>query len=298
MSEIKDYLDANPIVFTLLELFFGLVLLYGISYVVRKPILKGISNQADRYRVGKIINFIGYFLFFIWALSLFSDKLDGSEIFIGAIGAGITIALQEVIMSFAGWLSITFGKLYKVGDRVNIGGVQGDVISIGMMRTALMEIGEWIHSDHYNGRIVYISNNMIFKQAVFNYSGDFPYIWDEIDVPIDFGSDYDLTQELLLKVADEFTDSLSQEAGKTWSELSYNFYVENANMEPAISISISADYIVFKLRYIVDSRKRSLSKTKVSKAILHAIEGTEGKVRFAVNAVLMMDGSSIAIKKE
>jgi small-conductance mechanosensitive channel len=80
-----------------------------------------------------------------------------------------------VIASVAGWMAVSFGGFYKVGDRVELGGIKGDVIDIGILRTTIMQIGEWVSSDQYNGRIVRVANSFVFKEPVFNYSAEFPF---------------------------------------------------------------------------------------------------------------------------
>ena len=79
---------------------------------------------------------------------------------------------------------ILFGGFYKTGDRVQLGGIKGDVMDIGVLRTTVMEIGQWVDGDLYNGRIVLVANSFVFKEPVFNYSGDFPFLWDGIKIPI------------------------------------------------------------------------------------------------------------------
>ena len=85
-------------------------------------------------------------------------------------------------------LGIGLGQYYAPGDRVQLGGIMGDVIDISILRTTLMECGDWVKADLYNGRIVRIANSFVFKAPVFNYSGDFHFVWDEITVPIKYGS--------------------------------------------------------------------------------------------------------------
>ena len=123
--------------------------------------------------------------------------MGGLTVALGVAGAGIAFALQEVIASFAGWLAIMFGGFYKTGDRVQLGGIKGDVMDIGVLRTTIMETGQWVDGDLYNGRIVLITNSFVFKEPVFNYSGDFPFLWDEIKIPIQYGSNYDLATEII-----------------------------------------------------------------------------------------------------
>lgn len=97
---------------------------------------------------------MGFILAVFLISIIYSEKLSGLTIVFGVAGAGIAFALQEVIASLAGWVAMSFGRFYKVGDRVQLGGIKGDVIDIGMLRTTLMECGGWINGDLYNGRIV------------------------------------------------------------------------------------------------------------------------------------------------
>ena len=144
---------------------------------------------------------------------MFSDRLGGLTVAFGVAGAGIAFALQEVIASVAGWVAVSFGGFYKVGDRVQLGGIKGDVIDIGVLRTTLMEIGEWVNGDQYNGRIVRVANSFVFKEPVFNYSGEFPFLWDEIMLPVKYGSDHRLARELIARVAEEVVGDYARGRG-------------------------------------------------------------------------------------
>jgi len=96
--------------------------------------------------------------------------------------AGITITLQELILSVAGSFYIFLLGVYKPGDRIEINNIKGDVIDIDSIYTTMMEIGEWVSSDNYSGRIVKLSNAFVFKGPVYNYSKDFPFVWDEFNL--------------------------------------------------------------------------------------------------------------------
>jgi small-conductance mechanosensitive channel len=114
------------------------------------------------------------FLYFVFCYISFKTHfiIGGLTVAFGVAGAGIAFALQEVIVSVAGWMAILFSNFYRVGDHVLLGGTTGDVIDIGILRLTLMECGQWVGGDQYTGRIVRISNSHIFKDAVFNYSAD------------------------------------------------------------------------------------------------------------------------------
>ena len=64
-----------------------------------------------------------------------------------------------------------------------------------------MECGSWVNADSYNGRIVRVANSFVFKEPVFNYSGEFPFLWDEITIPVRYESDYAEARRILDEIA-------------------------------------------------------------------------------------------------
>src|SRR5690625_7803623 len=92
-----------------------------------------IKDIDNRYRAKKFSSFIGYFLTIVLITIVFSDKLGGLTVALGVAGAGIAFALQEVVVSFAGWIAVMFGCCFKRGDRVVLGGICGDVMGGGVL---------------------------------------------------------------------------------------------------------------------------------------------------------------------
>ena len=137
----------------------------------------------------------------------------------GLFSAGIAITLQELFLSIAGSVYIFVVKVYEPGDRIEINGIKGDVIDIDSMYTTMMEIGQWVSSDNYSGRIVKLSNAFVFKGPVYNYSQDFPFIWDEFNLPIRYGSDIDLAKSIVIKVASETLSEYTASSKSQWKEL-------------------------------------------------------------------------------
>ena len=140
----------------------------------------------------------------IATILLFAIQIKEFAIPFSVIGAGVAFALQEVIASVAGRIVIVMTNLYQIGDRIQIGERQGDVIHIGFMRTSLMEIGSWVKADQYSGCIIHITNAAVLKENVINYSGEFPFVWDEIVVPVRYGNDQHRARSILLEVRSRF----------------------------------------------------------------------------------------------
>jgi small-conductance mechanosensitive channel len=223
-------------------------------------------------------------------------RLSGITVAIGAASAGIAFALQEVIASFAGWLTISSGGFYKVGDRVQLGGIKGDVIDIGFVRTTLMEIGGWVNGDLYNGRIVRVANSFVFKEPVFNYSGDFPFVWDEIVVPIKYGSDYDAARQILEKTAQEIVGEYAESAREQWKLLVKSYRIEDARVDPLVTMVANDNWVEFTLRYVVNHRGRRIAKDKLFTQVLRAVESSDGRVGMASMTVHLVEAPSFNVK--
>ncbi len=271
----------NPVVGKLATILIGIIVIWIVVKAIQRNLLTKIKDNSSRYKAKKISGFTGYVLTILLITVVYSDKLGGFTVALGVAGAGIAFALQEVIASFAGWLAIMFGGFYKPGDRVQLGGIKGDVMDIGVLRTTIMETGQWVDGDLYNGRIVLIANSFVFKEPVFNYSGDFPFLWDEIKIPIQYGSDYEAATELIARIGVEVAGDLTGQSRDTWHHLQDMYRLEEAQTEPLVSIIANDNWVEFTLRYVVNYKRRRVTKTQLFTKILKEVELTNGKIKFA-----------------
>ena len=184
----------------------------------------------------------------------------------------------------AGWLTIVFGGYYKTGDRVMLGGIRGDVIDVGILRTTLFELGDWTAGDTYNGRVVRVANSFVFKEPVFNYSADFTFLWDEIAVPVRHDSDRAEARAILERVINEAAGPYAQEVHETWDDMTRRYLLEKARVEPMVTLTMDENWLTYRLRYPVDYRRRRLTKDALFETILDAFDRTDGRVRVATVA--------------
>ncbi|MCB9094254.1 MAG: mechanosensitive ion channel [Halobacteriovoraceae bacterium] len=251
-----------------------LLLTFVFKNIIFKTIGSKVVDQNNRYKARKALNFL-FFLLAILIISLvFNDQLKGLTVAFGVAGAGIAFALQEVIASIAGWFAITFAGFFSIGDRIQLGGIKGDVIDIGALRTTLMECGAWVEGDLYNGRVVRVANSAVFKNPVFNYSADFPFLWDEIKIPIRYGSDIGKAKEIIELAAQTILESYEKHAAKEWKNLIKKFVVEDAQIKNFVSLTADANWITFTLRYVTDYKGRRSTKTKLFTQILKDIDSS------------------------
>lgn len=285
---IKRWL-ADPTVAKLIALGIGILAIHFIFSLLSGSLPRYIQDSDTRYRIRKLITFIGYFFILLYATIVFSDRLGRLTVVFGVVGAGIAFALQEVIASFAGWVAISLGQFYKPGDRVQLGGIMGDVIDISILRTTLMECGDWVKADLYNGRIVRIANSFVFKEPVFNYSGDFPFVWDEIIVPIKYGSDRALARTICERVVYEVVGHYIPDARAEWKHMVHKYLIEDQRIEPAVTIVATDNWIEYTVRYVADYKQRRSIKDLLFTRILDEIDLSDGRVAVASTTIHLVE---------
>ena len=176
---------------------------------------------------------------------------------------------------------ISFGGLYKPGERIQVGSIMGDVIDIGPLTTTVMECGGWVKADLYNGRLVRLSNSLVFKDHIVNYTSDFPFLWDEIVIPVRTDSDHRLARSIIEKAGQTELSKIGGESKEVWRDFVRHYRIEDARLDPMVTMSFDSNWIEFTLRYVVDYRARRGTKDKLFSNIIAGFEDTQGKVQIA-----------------
>lgn len=278
---ISEWLKEHPAAGVFLRYLVWLGLIIGLVQYLRRLIRKRVTDADTRYKSQKVVEVFGYLLLIVITISYFTGNIKDIALAIGLFTAGVTITLQELILGVAGSVFIFLVKVYKPGDRIEINGIKGDVIDIDGIYTTMMEIGQWVTSDNYSGRIVKLSNAFVFRGPVYNYSRDFPFIWDEFDLPIRYGSDVELAKKIVLEIASSELSDYVNESVKRWKGVVDRYYVEDAMVEPTLAITLTDNWIRFNLRYIVNYRKRRYVKHMLNDRIRKEVEKTGGRVELA-----------------
>ena len=193
----------------------------------------------------------------------------------GILGAGIAFASQEVIGSFAGYLDIISGNIYRIGDRVRIGDVVGDVIDISILRTTVMEVGEWVKADQYTGRVVTVANRAVFADPVYNFTQHWGYLWDEVTATVTYESDWQRAAEIMLEHGQTYTEALQVEAEARLDKMADRFPLQHAKVEPSIYLAMADSWIEITLRYIVDAQERRKVKGQLHRDLLQHFQAEE-----------------------
>jgi small-conductance mechanosensitive channel len=266
----------------------GILFIHATFRVLEQTLPRRFGRADARYRVRKFVVFCGYLAILLFVTILFEDRLGRLSFALGVAGAGVAVALQDVLASIAGAFSIGFSKLYTVGDRVQIGDIRGDVIDIGLLRTTLMETGNWVSKDLYNGRIARIPNSTVLKGSVFNYSQGFRFIWDEIKVVLTGASDSQFARAMLLRVAKEAIGEYLLEAQSSWKTMSDNYQIENPPLEPTVALAVNSGSLEFTVSYVVDYTKRTTMQDRLFTKIAEEVTDSNGRFKWASSATTVI----------
>jgi len=276
-----EHITTLPLIVKLLSAILGIFFINIGFRLVERRVTAHLGYAAARYRVRKLVAFAGYSVVFAFLALLFEDRLKQASFTLGLFGAGLVVALQDTIASFAGRFAITFSSLYRVGERIQIGDIKGDVIDISLMRTTVMETGGWVNDDFYNGRIARIPNNMAIKGQIFNYSQGFRFVWDEVKAKFTSESDHVYAREILLRAAQQTVAEYMAEAQESWQRIARNYRLEEPPLEPTVTLVMNGDSLEFSVSYIVDYTRRTAVKDRLFTRIVDEVVHSDGRLEWA-----------------
>ena len=260
------------------KIFYSFVAL-SVSYFFLKLLLEGvvvkrIKDSRARYSFRKTTQVLFLVASFVIILRIWIPNPQALLVAYGLVAAGVAIALQDVFKNFAGSLSILLTGIYRVGDRIEVNNKYGDVIDIGPFYTALIELREWVDGDQTTGRIIFMPNGNVLSHHVNNYTKDHNFIWDEIALPVTYKSDWKKAIETIHKIVKKETSSTTKQVETEISKLEEKYYLSKRNIEPAIFITPTDNWITLQIRYVVDVRDRRITHNKLARLILDELEKT------------------------
>jgi small-conductance mechanosensitive channel len=262
-------LSVNKIVYSLVAI--------TASYLVFKLFLEGavskkINDSRAQYSFRKTTQLLFIVVSLIIILRIWIINPQALLVAYGLVTAGVAIALQDVFKNLAGAMAILLTGIYRVGDRIEINNKYGDVIDIGLFYTTLLEIREWVNGDQATGRLSVIPNGLALSQPVNNYTKDHSFIWDEINIPITYHSDWQEALKIVTTIAKNHSKAATLKAEKEIRKLQERYYLSKRNIESTSFISLTDNWIMIHLRYIADVRERRIINNQISQKILLAFE--------------------------
>jgi small-conductance mechanosensitive channel len=187
------------------------LILYLLGNLFERLTIPKVGSHAQARSMWNLITYAVWILVLSVLLIGLIGETSSLVVYIGLIGAALTFVLQKPLLNVGAWALISYRRIYRIGDRVSFGSVKGYVLDITTMYTELREFGEWMKGDTFTGRIVIVPNSILFDQPVFNYTKDFPFVWDEVVNLVTYESDIELAKSYMLESAKEVVGSLMEQ---------------------------------------------------------------------------------------
>jgi small-conductance mechanosensitive channel len=183
--------------------------------------------------------------------------------FLGLAGAGLTVALKDFIVSFVGWFVLMGRNGIRLGDWVEINGVSGEVVELGMFNTVLLETGNWTDSGHPTGRRVTFTNSFAIEGHYFNFSTSGQWLWDELQIVLPAGKDpFPIVDAIQKKVLEVTADSTGL-AEKEWQRAARSRDMSVLSAAPAINVRPVIGGVELAVRYITRANERYQLRAKL-----------------------------------
>ncbi len=264
-TEALNWFEKNrePLIITAV----AVVLAFYISTLLARKLTRQIADDVARYKAARTIGYLAQFLALAVIGATWAKELNVT-LWIGLAAAGVTLALQTVILGFAGWVQITLRRPYDIGDRIQIGKVVGDVLDIRLFHTCVLEVGNWVAADQSTGRLAFIPNSFIFTESVFNYTQGFSYIWNELPIHLAPGSDWRLARQLLQDLATRETHDLVPKAHEEISRAKSLYPILYEHLTPTVYLSLEPTGVLLTLRYLTSVRARRQTAAALTERIL------------------------------
>ena len=280
-----NHLLNNGIIYKIAVTVTVIVFLWLLKKITELIIFNKKTPLAKRFGYKKLFNGIISVVFMIFLVTFWFEPSPTIFNFLGLLAAGLAVALQDFIKCFVGWFYVIGRKPFRTGDRIQVGEkLQGDVIDIGLLTTTINEINDWVELDQSTGRITYIPNSYMLSKQVHNYTAEFEYIWNEIEVLFTFESDWKRAKNLLHKALDEHVEKFSEEKKEKLRHQSKKFMIIYNKLTPIVYTTVKDSGVQLTARYLVKPRYRRVSEVKIWESLLDMVY-KETSVDFAYNTV-------------
>lgn len=264
----------------LVQFLFIVLAIYLSGVLIIRLINRWVKDVHRRHTGRKITLYTTVLAILVISLLFWLESVKPVAVMISIVGAGLVVALQEVILCFFGWILIIFKRPFSVGDRVEIGSVKGDVIDVRMFQTALLEVGNWVSAEQSTGRVVHVPNSSVFRERVFNYTKGFAFIWNEVKVTVTFETNWAKAKEIVLRQAGSQTDELKAKAQMSIEKMAQRYMIHYEKFTPIVYVNIVDYGVELTLRYLTQVRERRTTEDRISRGILEAFN-QEKDIQFA-----------------
>ena len=190
---------------------------------------------------------------------------------LGIVGAGLTVALKDFIVAFIGWLVLMGKNGIRLGDWVEINGVSGEVVDLGMFHTVMLETGNWTEAGHPTGRRVTFANSFAIQGHYFNFSTSGQWLWDEVLVLVPYERDPHVIADALHKEVLAATAETAREAEQEWRKAVKNQRESSFSAAPGLVVRPALGGVEVAVRYVTRASDRFAVRARLYQAAVQLL---------------------------
>jgi small-conductance mechanosensitive channel len=198
---------------------------------------------------------------------------------LGLAGAGLTVAMKDFIVAFFGWFILMGRNGIRVGDWVEINGVGGEVVEVGLLKTVLLETGNWTDSSHPTGRRVSFVNSFAIEGHFFNFTTSGQWMWDELQIQVPASQDPYAVIDGIQKIVEQETSANTIKAEAEWQETTSHYRAKTLSAVPGMNVLPTGSGIEVHVRYITRAYERHETRKRLYEAIVSLMHGRREAVR-------------------
>ena len=263
----QDYLYRGALTLALL------VVIYLVFSVVLPFLFSPrIADPKTKYQLRKIFSILNVATSLAVMVSIWVTDPQALVVSYGLLAAGLAIALQDMFRNMAGGLIVYVQSPFRVGDRIKIREVVGDVIDINIMYTVLLELREWVDGDQATGRLVMVPNGYLLSSNVYNYTRDNSFLWDELVVPVPYDCDWRGVAEAVGSLVEKETAKVTEKATQELSSMMGKYYLTSKEVRPGVFLALTSNYLELHVRFICLVRERRKANSHLARLVLEEME--------------------------
>ena len=274
-----------------------LIVLITVRILILRSIHQRVDDSEATYRTTKLTSYSVTLVGLITLSWIWIDAFENVATYLGLVSAGIAIALSDVLKNMAGWFYLLTRRPFKVGDRIEISNLKGDVVDIRLFRFSLMEVGNWVDADQSTGRLVHVPNGNVFTAPIANYTEGFQYVWHELPFLVTFESDWRIAREMLTQALTAHAPTLDSTAEKQIRSTARRYQIKFGTITPIVYLTVKDSGVLLTGRFLVDPRARRSIEELLWTSILDAI-AAEPAVELAYPTVRTYFEGTLPIRNE
>lgn len=241
-----------------------------LARIVRRWVDRAVKEVNRRHQFRKMVGYTAFFVILALAIAMFVGRFGHLATVLGLVGAGLAIALQDLGKSAAGWVYLTSRSGFGPGSRVEVEGVMGEVIDIGVLKTTVLEVGNIVFGRQSSGRLVTIPNSKFLNANVFLSPSYSPYAWQELQFLFTYESDWKRAVELLEELAAGEYEGVETATQRAFRQLEKRYAFKWGARTPIVYVKAEDSGIQLTVRYLTHIRERRGSADRVTRGVLEA----------------------------